>query len=193
MGTGEDAGGREQGHHEHGDHRCPARQVTQGKAGEDHQEQGMIAGEAVTGRVLGRNGTELGQAQRPVHHQGRAGTADRQQVAELIDHQGPQQHDDPHGHQATARLTLGPEEAGGQDQSHAAQGDQIEQAIVGDGHQIGPAGGFTQPAIDQLEGGEIPVIPGAMTRQGGPTEGNQAPDQIERYELAHAESSFKKR
>ncbi|MNH01706.1 hypothetical protein D3C79_609290 [compost metagenome] len=153
----------------------------------------MIPGEAVAGRVLGRDGAELAQPQRPVHRQGRAGTADRQQMTELIDHQGPQQHHDPHGHQTTAPLNMGPEEAGTQDQSHATQGGQIEQAIVGDGHQIGPAGGFTQPAIDQLEGGEIPVIPGAMTRQGGPTEGNQAPDQIERYELAHAESSFKKR
>ena len=153
----------------------------------------MITGEAVTGGVLGGNRTDLGQAQSPVHHQGGAGTADRQQMPELIDHQSPQQHHDPHGHQTTALLPVGTEEATGKDPAHAGQRGQIEQAVVGDGHQIGPTGGVANPAIDQLEEGEIPPIPGAVLRQGAPTEGDEAPGQIERNELAHADVSFEKR
>ncbi|MNG28051.1 hypothetical protein D3C84_1132520 [compost metagenome] len=64
--------------------------------------------------------------------------------------------------------------------------------MIGDGNQIGPARRGAKPAIDQPEGGEIPSIPGAMARQDEPTEGDQAPDQIERYELAHASASFEK-
>ena len=49
----------------------------------------MITGKLSPAESLG-NRTDLGQAQSPVHHQGGAGTADRQQMPELgIDHQSP--------------------------------------------------------------------------------------------------------
>jgi len=196
--------GKDRHHQQCGDSR-PARQIAQGKTGEDHQEQSVIAGEAVTGRVLGRNTADLGHPQRIGHHQGRAGSLHRQSVTKLVDHQCAQQHHYAHCHQLATTRQIPCKETSGQDQPHTGQHRQIEQPVIGDGHQIGPQSRLPEPAVNGMKNREVPLIPGTMSgqrsptdghqttdRQRSPTDGHQTTDQIAKQELAHGDSPLEK-